>query len=533
MATVKILYYKDPEKLLRYLMQDEKVGEISSELTTPDSFVKEVENASIKTGREKSNNKVIHIIQSWDKDTSQNYSLKDFNQAGSELVKKKFPNHQFVVITHKDTDHKHNHIVINPVSIDLEKRISNRMKHLHDLRELNDGICKERGMPVIDKDLKKYKNKTYDLKKFKYLKFEAFKEEVSFSFELATNKEDFFKLTDSFKIEKKIKNDELYLKPYDSKKFYSVRTLEKRLKIESFEKIMNVKKWQSFYKDHLTKSPEHSKKIISEVLKINSTNVKEFVEKTSINESRKLNEIRVKNLGKLINKHDRLYSKDHDYYPNPLTLKSISSGFSLHNSLISVKPNVKDLYSESLEKDQLTHINFNKKGMDYGLNLLKKIENNTYYSIKNYQYLTQKGFVFKGIRANEVGIFDKFSNENDIVIRSNSKNDLKFILKKPTLEVNKAKNPLNNGRTINLYPYSKVFNQLDMSILEKSEFNFTLSNKKTKNPGVLDLEVDKSLTDLIEKIKKRKREFILDGQFLLLLKNHKQNKKEMDLWNRL
>lgn len=533
MATVKILYYKDPEKLMRYLMQDEKVGEISSELTTPDSFVNEIENSIIKTGRLKSKNKIVHIIQSWDKDTSKNYSLKDFNQVGIDLVKKKFPNHQFVVITHKDTEHKHNHIIVNPVSINLEKRISNRMKHLHDLREINDGICKERGMPVIDKDLKKCKNKTYDFKKFKYLKFEAFKEEVSFSFEIATNKWDFFKLIDSFRIEKKIKNDELYLKPFDSKKFYSVRTLEKRLKIESFEKIMKVRKWQSFYKDHLTKSPEHSKKIISEVIKINSLNIKNFAEKNNINESKKVNELKVRNLGTLIKKDERLYSKNHDYYPNPLTLKSISSGLSLHNSLININPSVKEFYSESLEKDKLTHINFHKKGIDYGLNLLKKIENNTYYSIKNYQYLTKKGFIFKRIRANEVKIFDKFSNENSIVIRSNSKNDLKFILKKQGLEINKAQNPLNNGKVINLYPYSKVFNQIDMSLLESPDLNFTLSNQKINKSGVLDIEVDNAVSELIEKIKKRNREFILDGQFLLLLKTHKQNKKEMDLWSEL
>ncbi|MEJ7530360.1 relaxase/mobilization nuclease domain-containing protein, partial [Staphylococcus hominis] len=60
------------------------------------------------------------------------------NQLGLELAEKIAPNHQVAVYTHTDTDHIHNHIVINSVDLETGKKFNNNKKALHDIRRAND-----------------------------------------------------------------------------------------------------------------------------------------------------------------------------------------------------------------------------------------------------------------------------------------------------------------------------------------------------------------------------------------------------------
>lgn len=59
--------------------------------------------------------------------------------------------YQFVVCTHLDKDHLHNHIVLNPISIVDGKRYHNSMKDIYQLREVSDEICKEYGLSIVEK----------------------------------------------------------------------------------------------------------------------------------------------------------------------------------------------------------------------------------------------------------------------------------------------------------------------------------------------------------------------------------------------
>jgi hypothetical protein len=69
---------------------------------------------------------------------------------GKELVESKFPGHGYMVVTHTDTGKVHNHIVVSPWHSDTGKKIDNKKHHLYDLRNLNDKICQNRGLSVID-----------------------------------------------------------------------------------------------------------------------------------------------------------------------------------------------------------------------------------------------------------------------------------------------------------------------------------------------------------------------------------------------
>src|SRR5699024_8412555 len=60
-----------------------------------------------------------HVIQSFQPDE---VTPEKANQVGLELAKKLAPNHEVAVYTHDDTDHIHNHIVINSVNFETGKK---------------------------------------------------------------------------------------------------------------------------------------------------------------------------------------------------------------------------------------------------------------------------------------------------------------------------------------------------------------------------------------------------------------------------
>jgi len=58
------------------------------------------------------------------------------NQLGMELAEKIAPHHQVAVYTHTDTDHIHNHIVINSVDLETGKKFNNNNFTKFELQEM-------------------------------------------------------------------------------------------------------------------------------------------------------------------------------------------------------------------------------------------------------------------------------------------------------------------------------------------------------------------------------------------------------------
>lgn len=57
--------------------------------------------------------------------------------------------HQWVLATHTDRGHIHNHLIFNPVSIQTLKRFRTPRTKLAELREISDRLCADRGLHVI------------------------------------------------------------------------------------------------------------------------------------------------------------------------------------------------------------------------------------------------------------------------------------------------------------------------------------------------------------------------------------------------
>lgn len=152
MAIAKIKFVKHMAKLVRYVLDGREQNDpVDSHDCTPSHAAKDFEAiAQVHNG--KGAISAIHIVQSWGAQESKALAPNDFNAIGRQLVESKFPGHAFVVVTHTDTDKIHNHIVVSPWHTETGKKIENKKRHLYELRDINDAICKSRGLSIVDQD---------------------------------------------------------------------------------------------------------------------------------------------------------------------------------------------------------------------------------------------------------------------------------------------------------------------------------------------------------------------------------------------
>lgn len=154
MAIVKIKFVKHMAKLVRYVLDGREPNDpVDSHDCTPSHAVKEFD-AIAQMHNGKGAVRAIHIVQSWGGEESRALDPGEFNALGRQLVEAKFPGHAFVVVTHTETDKTHNHIVVSPWHTETGKKIENKKRHLYELRDINDAICKGRGLSVINQDAK-------------------------------------------------------------------------------------------------------------------------------------------------------------------------------------------------------------------------------------------------------------------------------------------------------------------------------------------------------------------------------------------
>jgi hypothetical protein len=148
MATVKIHYDDSALKMENCLK--EKRGPLH--LTTEHLCQLEGvtwEFSSLQRQHNSRGNNAIHLIQSWSPKESRALTPEQVHEMGVELVGRFAPGHQYVVQTHTDQPHAHNHILLNPLSLETGKRIQNKLGHIETLRNLNDDIARERGLSVL------------------------------------------------------------------------------------------------------------------------------------------------------------------------------------------------------------------------------------------------------------------------------------------------------------------------------------------------------------------------------------------------
>lgn len=79
------------------------------------------------------------------------------HEIGVKFVEEMFNDYEVVVSTHQNTNHIHNHFIINSVSYKTGKKYNNNRANLAKLRQISDSICAEYGLSVLDEEIS-YKN---------------------------------------------------------------------------------------------------------------------------------------------------------------------------------------------------------------------------------------------------------------------------------------------------------------------------------------------------------------------------------------
>lgn len=103
-----------------------------------------------KNFNRKNDRKAYHMIQSFAPDD--NVTPEQALEIGKQLAEKyTYGNHQYIVTTHIDKGHIHNHIIFNATDFVNCKKMHIKDKDLDRMRDINDKLCKENGLSVIEK----------------------------------------------------------------------------------------------------------------------------------------------------------------------------------------------------------------------------------------------------------------------------------------------------------------------------------------------------------------------------------------------
>lgn len=90
-----------------------------------------------------------HYIQSFSPDD--NVTPEDAHEIGKQMMKRAAPNYQYIISTHVDKQHIHNHIVINSVNHMTGYKWHDNKNTVNHMREVSDELCRANKLSVIDK----------------------------------------------------------------------------------------------------------------------------------------------------------------------------------------------------------------------------------------------------------------------------------------------------------------------------------------------------------------------------------------------
>jgi hypothetical protein len=183
-----------------------------------------------------------HIIQSF---LPGEVSKELAHSIGIELAEKEFSGYEVLIATHIDRDHLHNHLIINSVSfVDGRKYIGTR-DSLVNLKDKNDGLCREYGLSVIEKPFKKVRDSTAE-KKLRQRGIRPWKDDLRYYIsEAVKNTNNLLELKKYLKfhygVDTKIQSSNLSFKHPDKQKFCRGKKLGTLWTREEIEKAFKIK----------------------------------------------------------------------------------------------------------------------------------------------------------------------------------------------------------------------------------------------------------------------------------------------------
>ena len=154
MAVIKRIASKaTPKKIVSYLTQEEKTEEklIGGKDCDPDNVVNDFNMTQELYGKT-GGVKYHHIIQSFSPED--NITPEKAHEIGKELAESQFKEFEVFVVTHKDKDHIHNHLVVNSVSFENGLKYNASNKSLWDIKRESNRLCERENLKTLDLDHK-------------------------------------------------------------------------------------------------------------------------------------------------------------------------------------------------------------------------------------------------------------------------------------------------------------------------------------------------------------------------------------------
>lgn len=150
MAVIKRIASKaTPKKIVSYLTQEEKTEEklIGGKDWDPDNIVNDFNMTQELYGKT-GGVKYHHIIQSFSPED--NITPEKAHEIGKELAESQFKGFEVFVVTHKDKDHIHNHLVVNSVSFENGLKYNASNKSLWDIKRESNRLCERENLKTLD-----------------------------------------------------------------------------------------------------------------------------------------------------------------------------------------------------------------------------------------------------------------------------------------------------------------------------------------------------------------------------------------------
>ncbi len=209
-------------------------------------------------------------------------------EIGQELMRRTFPDFQYVIATHNDKEHIHNHIIICAVNFNDFHMFPNKLATLDKIRQTSNELCKEYGYLVITPNPKGHRK--------------VLKAEIDEIIENCDTYNDFFREMKKRGYEIKI-GKYISVKGLCDKSFIRISTLglaytEKNIRRRIEEKVVMENVERNVYANSIKRIPQRSR--LKKHINTNLESAKSFDEFISLMK----NEYAVKNGKHLAFKHE-------------------------------------------------------------------------------------------------------------------------------------------------------------------------------------------------------------------------------------
>ncbi|WP_027132389.1 relaxase/mobilization nuclease domain-containing protein [Fusobacterium necrophorum] len=175
MAVTKIHPIKTTlKKAIDYICNGDKTDDeiyVTTHLCSRENAHKEFELTK-KQFKSRTKTLAHHLIQSF---VPEEVSFEEAHQVGIELCEKILGGkYEYVLATHIDKDHIHNHIIFNSIDIDEGKVYHSYYGSYMNIRDQSDKLCKEHNLSVIDLETQKEIN---EIKRRKFVSWHDWNED--------------------------------------------------------------------------------------------------------------------------------------------------------------------------------------------------------------------------------------------------------------------------------------------------------------------------------------------------------------------